>query len=118
MTTMHQGAKTPRQHGRRETVLVLLGYAILTAVMTYPLIRQFGQAIPGDGFDGWQNFWNLWWVRVSLVDQGVNPFFTDMLYYPTGVNLAFQTMNIFNGCSRCRFNCWPVSFPPTTPSSP
>jgi hypothetical protein len=85
------------QSGRREGAFVLLGYAILTLAMTYPLILEFGRAIPGDGFDGWQNYWNLWWVRVALVEQGANPIFTHILYHPTGVSLAFHTLNIFNG---------------------
>ncbi|MBC7225454.1 MAG: hypothetical protein H5T59_14470, partial [Anaerolineae bacterium] len=41
---------------------VLLAYVLGTVVMTWPLVTVLGQAIPGDGFDGWQNYWNLWWV--------------------------------------------------------
>ena len=96
MTAQNQGPKRARRYWI-EHGLVLLAYTALTAAMTYPLILQFAQAIPGDGFDGWQNFWNLWWVRVALIEQGSNPIFTNMLYYPTGVSLAFHTLNVFNG---------------------
>jgi len=65
--------------------------------MTWPLAAQWATAIPGDGFDGWQNYWNLWWVKIALVDQLQNPFQTDLLYYPTGVDLYFHTLNPFNG---------------------
>ncbi len=75
----------------------LVGYLLLTLIMTYPLVLNFNKAIPGDGFDGWQNYWNLWWVKRALVDLGENPFFTNYLYYPTGVSLYFHTLNIFNG---------------------
>ncbi|MGQ9515983.1 MAG: hypothetical protein ACUVT1_01830 [Anaerolineae bacterium] len=79
-------------------MLVTAGaYLALALAMTYPLVREFGRAIPGDGFDGWQNYWNLWWMRLALVERGVSPLYTDMLYYPTGVSLAFQTLNPFNG---------------------
>lgn len=78
-------------------MLVAGAYLLLALAMTYPLVRQFGQAIPGDGFDGWQNYWNLWWMRLALVERGISPLYTDMLYYPTGVSLAFQTLNPFNG---------------------
>ena len=54
-------------------------------------------AIPGDGFDGWQNYWNQWWIKQALVDRLANPLFTDMLYHPTGVSLYFHTLNPFNG---------------------
>lgn len=75
---------------------VLLAYLLLTIVMTWPLATEFTTAIPGDSFDGWQNYWNLWWVKVALVDQLQNPYVTDLLYYPTGVTLYFHTLNPFN----------------------
>lgn len=75
----------------------LLLYTLLTAVMTWPLALNLTSAIPGDSFDGWQNFWNLWWVKLALVDRQTTPFVTDLLYAPTGVGLYFHTLNPFNG---------------------
>lgn len=76
---------------------VIGGYLLLTVVMTWPTVIQMGAAIPGDGFDGWQNYWNLWWVKVALVERVQTPYTTDLLYYPTGVGLYFHTLNPFNG---------------------
>lgn len=76
---------------------VLAAYFLLTILMTWPAARYLTSAIPGDGFDGWQNYWNLWWVKQALLVRGTNPFFTDYLYAPTGVSLLFHTLNIFNG---------------------
>jgi hypothetical protein len=78
-------------------VIALAGYLVLTLIMTFPLATKFTTAIPGDGFDGWQNYWNLWWVKKALLDLGTNPFFCDYVYYPTGASLYFHTLNIFNG---------------------
>ncbi|NIN08140.1 MAG: hypothetical protein GTO76_05640, partial [Planctomycetales bacterium] len=75
----------------------LLGYLALTLLMTYPLVREFSRAIPGDGFDGWQNVWNLWWVKRALLVDGSSPYFTRFVDYPDGVHLYFHTLNIFNG---------------------
>jgi hypothetical protein len=75
----------------------LFGYLLLTLVMTWPLALNLTTAIPGDGFDGWQNYWNLWWVKVALVDKLTNPLITDLLYHPTGVSLYFHTLNPING---------------------
>jgi hypothetical protein len=72
-------------------------YALLTLVLTYPLVNNLDRAIPGDSFDGWQNYWNFWWLKQSLVDQLRNPLWTDQLYAPTGVSLLFHTLNPFNG---------------------
>jgi len=81
----------------RHHLVALLGYLGLTLLMTYPLAREFARAIPGDGFDGWQNVWNLWWVKRALLVEGSSPYFTRMVDYPDGVYLYFHTLNIFNG---------------------
>ena len=81
--------------GRHLGVLAL--FFGLTVLLTWPLARSFGSAIPGDAFDGWQNYWNLWWVRRSLLELHTHPYFTTALYHPTGVALWFQTINVFNG---------------------
>ncbi len=65
--------------------------------MTWPLVTRFGTEIPGDSFDGWQNYWNLWWVKTAVLEQHTQPWFTDLLYHPTGVGLLFHTLNAFNG---------------------
>jgi hypothetical protein len=88
----------------RHHLYALLGYLALTLVMTYPLVRELGRAIPGDGFDGWQNVWNLWWVKRALLVEGTNPYFTRFIDYPNGVYLYFHTLNIFNGLTFLPFS--------------
>ncbi|MEJ5200419.1 MAG: hypothetical protein WHX53_15975, partial [Anaerolineae bacterium] len=82
---------------RGGAVAALIGYLMLTLAFTWPLATAFTRAIPGDGFDGWQNYWNLWWMKVALLEEHTWPFFTDLLYHPTGVGLLFHTLNPFNG---------------------
>ena len=84
----------------------LLAYLALTLLMTYPLAREFLRAIPGDGFDGWQNVWNLWWVKRALLVEGSSPYFTRWVDYPDGVYLYFHTLNIFNGLTFLPFTLW------------
>ncbi|MCS7220518.1 MAG: hypothetical protein RML36_13140 [Anaerolineae bacterium] len=78
-------------------VWIALAYTLLTFFLTYPTIVYFLSAIPGDSFDGWQNLWNLWWIRRAILVEHRHPFFTDVLYHPTGVSLLFHTLNPFNG---------------------
>lgn len=82
---------------KKKILLPPLGYAILTALMTWPTIINLTTAIPGDGFDGWQNYWNQWWIKEALLSRHTHFFFTDLLYPPTGVSLLFHTLNFFNG---------------------
>ena len=83
---------------RRHTAIPGL-FLLLTLALTWPLPLHLGDAIPGDAFDGWQNYWNLWWVKTAVLEQHAQPYFTDALYHPSGVSLWFQTINIFNGLS-------------------
>jgi hypothetical protein len=78
-------------------VVVLAGYLFLTVLMTWPTVLHLTEAIPGDGFDGWQNYWNLWWVKQALLVERTSPYFTTYLDAPSGVSLLFHTLNIFNG---------------------
>lgn len=78
-------------------VAALTSYALLALAMTWPLARQLGTAIPGDSFDGWQNVWNLWWMREAWLVQHSSAYWTALLHAPTGVDLRFQTMAPFNG---------------------
>ncbi|MDQ2807964.1 MAG: hypothetical protein M3Z04_13805, partial [Chloroflexota bacterium] len=82
------GRRLPR-HGA-----VLLGYAVLSLIVTYPLLLHFGSATLGPQYaDRMQNEWNLWWVQQAL-GQGRSPFHTDLLFYPQGVDLYFHTLNL------------------------
>lgn len=76
---------------------VLAAYALLALAMTWPLARVLGTAIPGDSFDGWQNIWNLWWMREAWLVQHSSAYATALLHAPTGADLRFQTMAPFNG---------------------
>ncbi|MGQ9926536.1 MAG: hypothetical protein ACUVS4_06650 [Chloroflexaceae bacterium] len=77
-------------HG--SALALYLGLALL---MTWPLPLQMTTAVPGNGFDTWQNMWNMWWLREALLTRS-NPFFTPYLYYPHGAGLWLQTLNPIN----------------------
>ncbi len=91
-TTPNPQPSTPTPH----SLLPLLGYFLLTIIMTWPTILYLTTGIPGDGFDGWQNYWNLWWSKEATLVLQTHPYFTDYLYPPGGTNLLFHTLNIFN----------------------
>ena len=87
---------THSRRGRRH-LLVLLLYALLGLALTYPLITRFATHVPGDGIDDPALAWNLWWLKFSLVDRQLNPFLSQWMFYPIGINLAFYTLTILNG---------------------
>lgn len=71
-------------------------YLLIALAMTFPLVLHFGSALPGDGKDAWQNYWDYWWLRTALA-AGQNPYHTPLLYAPYGVPLYLHTLNPFNG---------------------
>ncbi|MCS6839912.1 MAG: hypothetical protein NZ699_10740 [Roseiflexus sp.] len=79
--------------------LPALGYLALSLIVMAPVLPVFSVAILGGPIaevDGWQNVWNLWWAHRALTTP-TNPFFTNLLFYPQGVDLTLQTLNISNG---------------------
>jgi hypothetical protein len=68
-----------------------LAFAALTILMTWPVAAHLTTEVPGGG-DAWQNIWNLWWVKQALVTLHTNPYHTDLLFYPDGVNLYLHTL--------------------------
>lgn len=85
---------------RKENILIeifgaILIYTSFTLIFTHPLILHFSTHFWGDGGDGLQNVWNMWWIRKCL-DNKMNPYFTDYLHQPYGTTLIFQTLNPFN----------------------
>lgn len=76
----------------------VLVYAALACYVLANVLPRFNSAIPGAGVaqaDGWQNTWNLWWVRRAL-SAAQNPYWTDLLFFPTGTGLYLHTLNITN----------------------
>ena len=75
----------------RQNWKVLALYSFLTVVFTYPVILHLNSRIMGDG-DAWLFVWNMWWMRFSLL-QGINPFCSDYIHFPTGTCAYIHTWN-------------------------
>ncbi len=80
---------------RRETILALLVYGLLTVVMTWPVVAQLGTHLPGIADDLWTHQWTFWSVKQSIL-EGHNPFYTRLLFHPYGVSLAFHNIAWLN----------------------
>ncbi len=75
---------------------LLLLYALITFVMTYPVVFRLNQ-MPLDvtdaehywNRDSFVDLWNFWWFKYSIFDLHVQPFFSKYVYYPHGTSLVF-----------------------------
>jgi hypothetical protein len=80
-------------------VLILGLYLALTLALTYPLVAQFGDHVPGTAtwsLDEYTLLWNNWWFKHAIFDLGVNPLHTDFLYYPIGTSLVFYMYTLLH----------------------
>ena len=99
----HKSPKFPNlkkylnEHGflliKRPNFVAFISYIVLTIIFTYPVF--FSDMIPGGG-DAYQFLWFLWWFKKALLSAS-SPYFSQYIFYPTGVNLAFSAITPFNG---------------------
>jgi hypothetical protein len=85
------------RRGWRIHAVTILAYILLTLVLTWPMVAHFTTHVPGNGVDDPPLTWNLWWIRSAILELGRNPFDSDFLFYPLGINLAFYTFDLLDG---------------------
>jgi hypothetical protein len=83
-------------------LLALLAYVLLALAYLWPLVRRFGVALAGDGFDMYVFQWGNWWITRAL-SQGQSPYHTTMIFYPQGAGLYFLSFSWLN-----TFVWWPL----------
>ena len=70
--------------------IVIVVYTVIGILAFWPLYPGTSQRLFGDDSDFTQSVWFLDWVPHSLA-HGLNPFFSNGIFVPTGVNLAANT---------------------------
>lgn len=75
--------------------LILLALcAAFTVGMIFNWVFPLGALLYTRGIDGndcGQMVWNIWYANESI-SKGHNPYFTDLVYFPVGANLAHHTL--------------------------
>jgi len=74
-------------------------YTILALGLTYPLVAQFGDHVPGTttwSMDEYGYVWNNWWFKHAVFDLSTNPFQTNYLFYPIGTSLVLYTFTLLH----------------------
>ena len=98
----------PRRLSR--IVVVILGsYLGLTLLLFAPVLAHLTTAIAigssvGE-IDGWQNVWMLWSMH-QAVATAHDPFWTTLIFYPTGTGLFWQTLNSPAGVLALPITTW------------
>jgi len=79
----------------RSRFVALIAYTLLTVLLAYPLVLQLGTLTAGGDIDVWINPWANWWLRKAIT-EGLDPYYTDHLFYPRGVSLVFHSFSPLN----------------------
>ena len=66
----------------------VLGAFWVAIMLTWPMVLHPSRAALGSqDADGIKHLWTLWWMRASLWEYDTFPFSTDLINYPTGMDL-------------------------------
>ncbi len=72
---------------------VFIAYLVIALVMYWTVTLSITTRIVNGFGDVHQSLFNLWWVPYSLFVLHHSFYFTNLLYYPIGANLATQTLS-------------------------
>ena len=77
--------------------LIIGSYTLLTAILTYPVIKNMTGAIMGTG-DAWQVLYILWYTKQALLggNPGITMAYTNYIFYPEGVPMIFSSFSLFD----------------------
>jgi hypothetical protein len=84
---------THENHLSAPLCAVLLAYLLITLVVTYPLVLEFGSHNAGGNADENVFMWNFWWMKHALLDLKTNPLYTDHVYFPQGAGLSLHAFH-------------------------
>src|ERR1019366_2385500 len=76
--------------------VILLLFAVLAVLFTYPLIAHFGTDYPGLPTESQNNPWNMWHFRNNIAVLHENPLWSDYQFWPLGANLLLHHYTLFN----------------------
>lgn len=89
-------ARAPRASVWPERIGAALAAVVLTAILTYPTVRDFGSLGRFDTGDGRFSIWNVAWVAHALVDDPLHLFDAN-IFHPHRYTLTYSELNLVAG---------------------
>lgn len=85
-----------RMYEHRARIYPPAVFVTLTLVVFHRLLPRLTTSCVRP-FDACVMVWNMWWLKLSLLDLHTNPFLTDFIFYPQKVSLLFHALVPFYG---------------------
>ena len=93
----------------RDALVPALLYAGMAAIATYPGILLWADhlmSLEGSVHqDAYRSIWHLWWMKKALIALRTNPYFTDYIFYPTGISLVAHEFHPYANLLSFPFQC-------------
>ena len=115
-------AAVPHSHERRDLldsmrgkvrtkhVVSTVAYLLMAMLIFSPIVANMANVAPGIGGDTYQNLWGLWWVSYATFHLHTSIWFTYLIFWPVGANLAYQTMSPIGSIITAPFQAVSVPF--------
>lgn len=89
----------------KKYLLPLAVYLAIALIVFWPVTLNITTIVASGGPDSlkagtgdlYQNLWSLWWAGYAVFNLHSSPYFTNLLFYPTGANLATETLSPLAG---------------------
>ncbi len=78
---------------QKKYIFSVIIYAALAIAMFAPIFANMASTAPGYGGDVYLNLWDVWWVNYATFTAHTTIWSTNLLFWPVGSNLAYQTMS-------------------------
>ncbi len=79
-----------------EHALVLLAFAVLSLLATWPLAAHLTDGVLGPPGDNYEYLYKIWWFKTALLEQGQSPFFNPDVFYPVGYDVSLSETTVAN----------------------
>jgi hypothetical protein len=76
--------------------IAFASYAVIVAIMLFPLLSGFASQLPGPQGDNFEYAWKLQWFSDSLLGRQVSPMYAPHIYYPAGIELTISEITPAN----------------------
>ena len=86
-------------------VVILLVYTVITLIATWPMAPRLNTDFAGQDPDVWINPWATWWTEKAFT-EGRDLYYTDLMFYPHGVSLAFHSFSHLNTLLALLLQSW------------
>lgn len=79
-----------------EHLCVLLAFALLSVLATWPLAAHLTDSLLGPPGDNYEYVYKIWWFKAALLESGQSPLFNPDVFYPAGYDVSLSETTLAN----------------------